>query len=78
MRTHQPEGQLLLFEELNEERTGHVEKIGRLLGGELGVLRHDRDRAARCHVLQNCLEKHHGARWQFDRLVLTGIADTQT
>ena len=77
MRTHLAEGELLLLEQLNEKRTRYIQNVGRLLRAELGILRHDRNRSARCHVLQDPHEKFHHPGRQFNRLVLAGVTNAQ-
>jgi hypothetical protein len=68
---------LLLFKQLNKERARHIQEISGLLCRKLGVLRDDRDRSSRCHILENSLEKFHSSRGQLDCLFLAGTAGTQ-
>ena len=56
MCAYQAKGELLLLKELNEEWPRHIQKIGRLLSREFSVLRDDRDRTARRHILQDRLK----------------------
>ena len=75
--THQTEGKLLLLQKRDQEWPRDVEKVGRLLGGELGILRHNRDCATARHILQDRHEKLRRACRQLDRPLLVGVADPQ-
>jgi hypothetical protein len=76
MSPHKTEGKLLLFKKLDQKWPRHVQKVGRFLSGELGILRDKSDSTTRSHVLQDRHEQLHCASRQIERLLMFGIANT--
>ena len=60
MRADLVVGNLPLLQERHEMRPRHVEQVGRLLGCQLGVDRHQRHRVAARHLLQDIKQQAHG------------------
>jgi hypothetical protein len=78
MSSDQAEGKLLLLEKLDKEGSRYVQKVGRLLGGKLGILRDYRDGSTGGHILKDGLKESNRSGRQFNCLFLSGIADAQS
>jgi len=76
MSPHEPEGELLLFKKLDQKWSGHVQKVGRFLSGEFGILWDKSDSTARSHVLQNRHQQLYRASRKVKRLLMFGITNT--
>jgi len=58
------------LEQADHEGSRHVHEVGRLLGGEFGVCRHQGHRLARGHVGQNPDQEVNGCAGHGDRLTV--------
>jgi hypothetical protein len=76
MSPHKTEGKLLLFKKLDQKWPRHVQKVGRFLSGEFGILRDKSNSTTRSHVLQDRHQQLDCASREFERLLMFGIANT--